>query len=123
SRTLRTQALQLEGQTRQLSSFVEQMPAVVWRADAELLVRETGGAGLRNIGLRPNADVGRPVAEVFGAGGPDHPALSAHRRSLSGEVVGYEFEFAGHVFQACVQPLRVDARVVGVVGAAFDVTD
>src|SRR4051812_25068345 len=35
-RTLRDQAVQLEGQTKQLSALVDQMPAAVWTADEEL---------------------------------------------------------------------------------------
>ena len=123
SRTVREQAVRLEEQTRQISALVEQMPAVVWTTDRDLRLLETGGAGLRGAGVAPNEHRGRTIAEVFGTDDAAHPAVAAHRRALDGETGTYEAEFNGRTFQGSVQPLRDGPRIVGTVGAAFDVTE
>jgi PAS domain S-box-containing protein len=123
SRTVRAQAIRLDEQTRQIAALVEQMPAVVWTTDRDLRLLETAGAGLQGAGVASNEHRGRTIAEVFGTGDPAHPAVAAHRRALEGETASYESEFDGRTFQGSVQPLRDRRRIVGTVGAAFDVTD
>jgi PAS domain S-box-containing protein len=115
--------VRLDGQTRQLSALVDQMPALVWSTDTDLRLTETAGSALANLGLSPNEQQGRLLSEVFGTSDRDFPALAAHQRALSGEIGSYEVEMNGRAFEGCVQPLLDAGRVIGVVGAAFDITD
>jgi PAS domain S-box-containing protein len=122
-RTLRDQTARLEGQTRQLSALLDQMPAAIWSTDERL--RFTGGHGsaLAGLGLVPARMAGSTPQELFQKGPGGAAAIDAHRRALRGETVAFEVEVGQRAFQACVQPLRSGARVIGAVGAAFDVTD
>src|SRR5207247_5597981 len=51
TRTLHEQGVRLEGQTRQLSALLDQMPAIVWSTDTDLRITESVGSGLANVGL------------------------------------------------------------------------
>jgi PAS domain S-box-containing protein len=123
ARMLRDQSVRIEGQTRQMSAMVDQMPALLWSTDTELRLTESAGSGLRNIGLRPNEHQGLHLSEVFGTDDSALPVIEAHRKALDGEIASYETELGGRAFQACVQPLRSGHEVIGVVGAAFDITE
>ncbi|MFN2544930.1 MAG: PAS domain S-box protein [Actinomycetota bacterium] len=122
SRMLRSQTERLEGQTKQLSALVDQMPAVIWSTDRDLCFTEVHGSALTPIGLDPQTMMGTSLQALFRED-DGSAAVAAHRSALLGETVSYEVELNGHVFQASVQPMRSGGRVVGVAGAAFDITD
>ena len=122
ARVLHDQSIRLEDHTRQLAALVDELPAVLWRTDEQLRLTETAGSALRNIGFRPNEHRGVLLTQLFGDD-PDLPLIAAHRRALRGETATYEVEISGRTLQGCVQPLRADGRVMGTVGAAFDITD
>ena len=112
-----------DSETR-LRLLVEQMPAVLWSTDRELRFTLSLGAGLALMGLRPNQAVGTDLFRFFETTSPDFPAIAAHRRALQGESVSYALQWAGRAFQAYVEPLRDQERViVGTIGVALDVTD
>lgn len=109
---------------RHLRLFVEQVPAVLWGVDRELIFTLSLGTGLAAIGLRPNEVVGMPLAELFGADDPRHPVLAAHHRCLRGEALSYDVTFARREFRCYIEPWReTDGNISGVVGVALDVTD
>ncbi len=104
--------------------LVEQMPAVLWSVDRALRFTSSMGAGLANLGQRPDQFRGMTVFDYFGTDDPEYPAIAAHRRALAGESVTYETEWKGRTFAAHVEPLRHnDGRVKGVIGSALDITE
>ncbi len=114
----------LRASEERLRLLVEQLPAVVWTTDRELRFTTSQGAGLADLGLRPNQVVGLSLSEYFQTGDPDYPPIAAHRAALRGESVAYELEWNGRTYQSHVEPLRDgDGQTVGVLGIALDVTD
>ncbi|HYL46200.1 MAG TPA: CHASE4 domain-containing protein [Candidatus Limnocylindrales bacterium] len=107
-----------------LGLMIEKVPAVLWSTDRELRFTSSVGAGLEAIHLRPNEVVGKSLFEYFQTNDPDHEAIAAHRKAISGEAVTYEIEFHTRVFESHVQPLRSsEGDIVGVIGVALDITD
>jgi two-component system, cell cycle sensor histidine kinase and response regulator CckA len=112
-----------EGRAR-LGMIIEKMPAVLWTTDKDLRFTSSVGAGLQNLGLRPNEIVGKPLYEYFQTEDPSFPAIAAHRKALAGEPASYEMEWEKRTFDSHVQPLLDSAgEVVGVIGIGLDVTD
>jgi PAS domain S-box-containing protein len=110
-----------EGRLRLL---MEQMPAVMWSTDVDLRVTSSVGAALAGLSLRPNELVGKTLYEYFGTTDPDFPSLDAHLRAVAGESLSFETVWAGRSFQAHVDALRDSSgKIIGSVGAAFDVTE
>jgi len=55
---------------------------------------------------------------------PDFTPYVAHRRALQGTPSTYELTWVGRTFYGRVEPLRdTDARISGIVGVAFDITE
>lgn len=106
-----------------LALLVEQMPAVAWATDAELRFTSSVGAGLEALGLQPGQVVGRSLYDYFQTTDESFPAIAAHRRALSGEVVEFEMAWGGQAYRAHVRPLHADdGRITGCVGFALDIS-
>lgn len=108
--------------------LLEQMPAVVWTTDRELLFTSSTGAGLEDLGLEVDEVVGTSVREFVRGleqGDPEtpHPAIRMHERALEGRPGDYTIGLAGRHYQCRVEPLLGGDEVVGVVGCALDVTE
>jgi PAS domain S-box-containing protein len=102
----------------------DQMPAVLWSTDRGLRFTSSTGRGLAALKLRPGEVVGTSLTQFFGTDDPTFVPIAAHRRALDGHHSTYMSDFGGRTFQAHVEPFRdVDGRIVGVVGAALDITE
>lgn len=103
---------------------LDQMPAAVYTTDRDLRVTSSAGASGKKLGIGPDQLLGISIAEYLQTDDPDHPALVNHRRALAGEVVTYDGEIHGIVFETTVAPLRDDAgAIVGTLGVAREVTE
>ena len=112
-----------QGRAR-LSMIIDKMPAVLWTTDKDLRFTSSVGAGLENIGLRPNQTVGMTLQEYFHNDDPGFPPFAAHQKALAGESVSYEMEWEKRGFESYVQPMRdSEGEVTGVIGIALDVTE
>lgn len=109
----------LERYAMQQKLLLGAMPAVLWTTDRELRITDSLGAGLPAVGLTPGQLKGRPLEEVTG---PESKSLECHRRALTGERAQYEVRYGDSTFAATVEPLRDGDEIVGVIGAALDVT-
>jgi len=88
-----------------LRLVMEQLPAVLWTVDRDLRITSVAG--------KLNADI------VLNATAHRH-----YHRALRGGTVRYRCAGQGRTFEAVVEPLRdAEARVVGVIGLAQDVTE
>lgn len=102
----------------------EQMPAVIWTTDRDLVFTSSTGRGLADLRREPNEVQGMRLQEYFGTEDPEFPAIAAHRRALAGEAVTYVVDWAGRAYESHVEPLRdATGRAIGVVGMALDVTE
>ena len=108
--------------TEHLVRLVNQMPAVMWSTDADLLLTWRCGGVVAQFGLPATVD---GIAIGTFVDSPDREiVLAAHRAALRGESASYETRFQGRIFSARVEPLRDGSGpIVGVVGFAFDITE
>ncbi|HYE19377.1 MAG TPA: ATP-binding protein [Tepidisphaeraceae bacterium] len=109
----------LAERTWRLQLVSDQIPGGLWSTDAEL--RITSGFGAQSHLL--HGDVDSSLEAHFGDTPVGRETVAAHRRALRGQACAYEVEWAGRTFQCRVQPLRADGEILGVVGAATDITD
>jgi PAS domain S-box-containing protein len=103
--------------------LIEQLPAILWATDRALRFTFSQGAGLANLGLRPNQLNGVDLFTYFQTEDPTYPAIDAHRRALEGESVTYRNERQGRAYEVHVEPLRSpDGTITGAIGLARDIT-
>ena len=106
-----------------LALVADQMPAVLWSTDRDLVLTSSRGKALGAMNQRPGQYVGVPLTEYFQIRDPEFGPLVAHRRALLGESVSFDVEWLGRQFAAHVEPMRnADGTIKGVVGVALDVT-
>jgi two-component system cell cycle sensor histidine kinase/response regulator CckA len=106
-----------------LALVVDQVPAVVWTTDLDLVVTLAGGVHLRL--LTPNQDnaVGTHLFELIGTRDPSSPLVQAHVGALEGKSSAFDLEWKEIWYSARVTPLTDrSGSPIGVVGAAFDIT-
>jgi PAS domain-containing protein len=102
-----------------LRIVVEQIPAVFWTTDANLVFTSSLGTGLDRLGLGPNQLVGTRLGELFEAEEDDEP-VSAHRRALQGESVAFDIKWPLHCYRAEVGPLKDSVgQVIGTICVAL----
>ncbi len=116
--------VELERQGARLRLILDQAPAVLWTTDTELRITSSSGAGLMGLGLKSDDLLGRTLFEYYGTQDREFPPIATHLRALEGKAGSYEIERVGRYLQTHVEPLLDgEGRVVGVVGAALDVTE
>lgn len=121
-RRMSEQALR-EHQQR-LRMMVEQLPAILWTTDRNLVVTSSTGAAMMQLGLRPGQLENTCLIDYFGNPDDDFLPLAAHRRALTGESVLYEMPWQSRYFQTRIDPLLDDrGDVTGTIGLAVDITE
>ncbi|MFG0328679.1 MAG: PAS domain S-box protein [Phycisphaerales bacterium] len=120
--------LSMDNETERLESrvrrVVEQLPAVMWTTDRDLLFTTSAGAGLESLGLKPDEVVGVSLFEYFQTDDPSFVPIDIHRRALNGESNRYELQWADRIYQSFVEPLRNSrGEIAGTIGIALDVTE
>ncbi|HVF10000.1 MAG TPA: PAS domain S-box protein [Abditibacteriaceae bacterium] len=104
--------------------FLSQVPATVWATDADLRITFSQGGGLKDVGLRPNEQVGKSLYDALGSADPEFLPVAGHLRALQGEAVRYETEWRGRAFETHIRPfLAADGSTLGTVGVAVDWTE
>jgi len=100
---------------------LDQIPAVLWTTDSDLVFTSSLGARLALLGLGPNQLAGEGLSVLFG--GDDEP-LRAHRRALGGESVAFEIKWSDGTYRARVGPLRDSSgQIIGTICFALDETE
>lgn len=123
--TERRQAEQaLREREARLRILVEEVPAILWTVDTNLVFTSSVGAALSRLNLRPNEIVGQTIMEYTGSHDPDFLPIASHRQALQGYPQSYEMSWRGGTFQIHLEPLRgPDGTITGCIGVALDVTD
>ena len=104
--------------------LIEQMPGLLWTTDEKFRITSVRGAGLAQLGLRPNQLNGLNILDYIEGHSPEDPALSAHLRALNGEAITFENEWMGRSYQVHLAPLRnPDGKITGLIGFALDITE
>jgi len=117
--------VQLRERETRLRLLFEQLPALVISCDASLTVTSVEGAQLAQVPDDPAALIGTHVASsALLADESRFPIRHAHLQALQGGSSEYEMIWNGKTFRGHVEPLRdVDARIVGTITVAFDITE
>jgi two-component system, cell cycle sensor histidine kinase and response regulator CckA len=114
---------ELEHTATTLGLLLGQIPAVLWTTDNELRVTSSGGAVRELLGSTPNSTIGTSLYEFFRTTDAAHPVIAYHLQALAGEVVSYDYDYAGKMFTARLGPRRsADGKTIGTIGTAIDVT-
>jgi HD-GYP domain-containing protein (c-di-GMP phosphodiesterase class II) len=107
---------------RHLRLLVEQMPAIVWTANAEYRFTSVQGAGLENVDAEPGA-MEVDMAAVLGTGETAIASMTAHERALQGKPSSYTASWGDRTYECSVEPLQSEDQIVGSIGVAVDVTE
>ena len=100
-----------------LLQIAGEIPGVLWSLDRDLRVTSYWGAGLADLGLKPNQLVGTTLPEYLEAGESELLLISVHRRALQGETITWVHDWGGKTYQARVAPLRdAEDRIIGCTG-------
>lgn len=93
---------------------------ILFATNAEGVITMTAGAGLAKLGRVPNGSVGKKAIDLY----PDNPeVLEAARKALAGERIWFRTTIHGRTFDCLYVPqLDAEKRVIGVVGACYDIT-
>jgi hypothetical protein len=106
------------------SLIVDQLPFVLWTTDRKLRFTSSMGSGLQALGLSPNRVVGLSLFEYFHTDDHENLHIRSHFSALSGETIKFESAWADRWYQTRLGPLRDEnGNIIGVLGAAVDVTD
>jgi PAS domain-containing protein len=101
-----------------LRILMNQVPALFWTTDADLVLTSSLGAEFERLGLGPNQLVGTALAQLFESE-KDGDLIRAHHRALAGSSVQFGASWARRSFRARVAPLRdSDGQVIGTICVA-----
>jgi diguanylate cyclase (GGDEF)-like protein len=104
-----------------LRAAVGHLPAAVWTTDALLRVTSFLGGALPHVRTEGTPFVGRPLADVLGAGGA--AAIEGHLRARGGDTVEFELFWRGRLFKGAAQPWPSAGAQAGTLGVILDVTE
>jgi two-component system sensor histidine kinase UhpB len=115
---------QLAEREAAMRMLLEQLPALVWTVDTDLVFTMISGGGLPNVVSAAKRNIGKALTDILILEPYGSVALLAHQQALQGEPAGYPFAYYGRMFDVSVEPLRnPDGTMRGCVAVAFDVTD
>lgn len=118
-------ARSLAEREQRMRVMVEQMPAILWSADADLRLTSASGLGLRTFGIDPGKLQGLTAGPILEQLGLAHSGImEGLRRGLQGQASDMEVQIAGRDAEFHIEPLRDDhGAIVGLVGLAVDIAD
>ncbi|MDQ0771909.1 PAS domain S-box-containing protein [Streptomyces aurantiacus] len=107
-----------------LAGVLTALPLGLWTTDLDLrFTTMVAGPGVHHQVAMSRAVVAQEGRRGFDLRYPQHPDVAAHLRARAGETVNWLTGWSGAI-KACVAPLHgSDGAVVGVVGAAVDLSE
>lgn len=119
----RVLAAQLEESEARLHTTIDSLPCDFWMMDSTLRYTLLNAASREHWGN----NVGRGLDDLNLAPATRAEWADVNRRAFAGEVVRHEVvcELRGrpHHFSSVVTPVRVDGKVIAILGVNFDITD
>lgn len=101
-----------------LRILVNQVPALFWTTDADLVLTSSLGAEFERLGLGPNQLVGTALVDLFETD-EDDELIEAHEFALAGSSVRFAASWDRSPFRARVAPLRDSSgQVIGTICVA-----
>ncbi|GAC1387914.1 MAG: hypothetical protein NVSMB31_01020 [Vulcanimicrobiaceae bacterium] len=108
-----------------LKIIVDQLPALIWTTDANLMITSFEGAELATLHIDPWLLVGQKVGTTLFLDEESRLiTLHSHQQALEGDSFRFEIEWAGKTRQANVEPLRdVEGEIIGTIAVALDISE
>lgn len=114
----------LASENSHLELVLQQIPAILWTTDDNLIITSTTGGELAAAGWDPNEEVGGHLSERASNSDIRGPVMTAAQGALEGKVSSYVTEGPGTVLDTTVVPLRSDEEtIIGVLGLEIDITE
>jgi PAS domain S-box-containing protein len=113
----------LQKSKAELSLLLDQAPYLLWTTDTDLKITSVSGVDLPARPLCSEDIIGLSVGDYF-TFEPENIMVKAHETALQGTLQTFDFEWHGCIYQSTVEPLKDSSgRIMGVIGAAFDITE
>jgi len=118
----RSQQIRLESEAR-LRIIMDQIPAILWTTDKHNQFTSLVGAGLNQLGIKPNETVGRAFYDFNDSQNASINMTAMHERTMKGESVRFEQKMQNTIMDIHIEPLRnTTDEIIGCIGLAIDVT-
>jgi PAS domain S-box-containing protein len=106
-----------------LRLMVEQLPALMWTIDKDLIFTSSIGAALEELSLTSNEVVGMSLYDYFRTDDPDFLPIAMHRKSLEGKATAFEIDWNSHTWETHTEPLRdANGAIIGCLAIALNIT-
>lgn len=107
-----------------LRLILEQMPAILWTTDENLIITSATGSGFQHIPADADEMVGSWIASAPPIEKVSMFRTDAHYDALMGQSGTYESQWGDVTFQCFIEPLYdAQDRIIGCVGVALDITE
>ncbi|MBV8639736.1 MAG: EAL domain-containing protein, partial [Candidatus Eremiobacteraeota bacterium] len=114
----------LRDSERRLRLLLEQVPALLWTVDLDLVFTSVVGAGLTYHGLNADKLAGDRIEVLLPDNDSKAIALEAIERVFRGESERFEVFYNERWLQHHVEPLRTaSGAIIGAIGVALDITE
>jgi PAS domain S-box-containing protein len=100
------------------------IPGTVWAVDRDLRFTYAAGRLVNAAGFHTHEIIGTHVRDFLGTNDPTNPGIAHHLAALGGEPQSFEYRYRDRWYAVWIEPMvGPDSKVVGCVGAAFDITE
>lgn len=111
---------ELREEQAKLRMLSDNMPGFSWTTDLDLKVTSSAGSGSPELGMNPADFIGRDLRQILAT---DPGRVDLLQRIIEeGTTERHEADWSGRTWDIFLAPLRVDGEIVGVNGAAIDIT-
>jgi len=116
--------MELYQNEKRLRLLLEQLPALLWTTDKDLMFTSSMGSGLEILGLKSGEVVGNTLYDYFKTDDDNFKPIAKHKQALEGQSVQYQQTWKNHTFQTAIDPLTdLEGNLIGTVALAFDITE
>ncbi|MFA5867691.1 MAG: MEDS domain-containing protein [Actinomycetota bacterium] len=118
--------LVLRASEDQLRLLSEQVPAIIWVADKNMIITSYTGSGMNSLGVTADQRIGTNIAneEMNLPDSIRRTVLDACQQALDGKPTRYNATLDGRHWESNVSPFRNEAgEIIGIIGVSYDSTD
>ena len=106
ARTLERVNTDLERSELRLRRVLQQLPAVIWAVDRELMLQRVTGGRIETLGPAEERAAATDLASLLGERESAAEVLAAHERALNGESAAFEVQLGGRTWSMSIEPVR-----------------